>query len=51
MLKSTGLLRNSTIYLTSNILNALVPFLLLPVLTRYLTPDEYGQIAMFQTPG
>lgn len=49
MLKLTGLLRNSTIYLVSNILNALVPFLLLPILTRYLTPDEYGQIAMFQT--
>ncbi|MFM5600762.1 lipopolysaccharide biosynthesis protein [Aeromonas veronii] len=49
MLKLTGLLRNSTIYLASNILNALVPFLLLPILTRYLTPDEYGQIAMFQT--
>ncbi|MFU1505712.1 lipopolysaccharide biosynthesis protein [Aeromonas veronii] len=49
MLKLTGLLRNSTIYLASNILNALVPFLLLPILTRYLTPDEYGQIAMLQT--
>ncbi|MFR9701351.1 lipopolysaccharide biosynthesis protein [Aeromonas sanarellii] len=49
MLKLTGLLRKSTIYLASNILNALVPFLLLPILTRYLTPDEYGQIAMFQT--
>lgn len=44
-----GLLKRSSIYLLSNILNALVPFLLLPVLTRYLTPDEYGQIAMFQT--
>lgn len=49
MLKLTGFLRNSTIYLASNIINALVPFLLLPILTRYLTPDEYGQIAMFQT--
>ncbi|EJL6761143.1 oligosaccharide flippase family protein [Vibrio cholerae] len=49
MLKLTGLLRSSTIYLTSNILNALVPFLLLPILIRYLSPSEYGQIAMFQT--
>ncbi|HAX3200062.1 TPA: oligosaccharide flippase family protein, partial [Escherichia albertii] len=28
--------------------NALIPFMLLPVLTRNLTPYEYGQIAMFQ---
>src|SRR5690606_17991832 len=39
----------STIYLFSNILNALVPFALLPILTRYLTPAEYGEVAMFQT--
>ncbi|GKX51177.1 lipopolysaccharide biosynthesis protein [Budvicia aquatica] len=44
-----GLISRSSIYLSSNILNALVPFLLLPILTRYLGPDEYGQIAMFQT--
>ncbi|MBV7413743.1 lipopolysaccharide biosynthesis protein [Aeromonas sp. sif2433] len=43
-----GLLRRSSIYLLSNVLNAVIPFLLLPVLTRYLNPDEYGQIAMFQ---
>jgi O-antigen/teichoic acid export membrane protein len=41
--------KNSSIYLSSNILNALVPFLLLPILTQYLSPVEYGQIAMFQT--
>lgn len=41
--------KSSTIYLCSNILNALVPFMLLPILTRYLSPDGYGQIAMFQT--
>ena len=44
-----GLLKRSSIYLLSNVLNAIVPFILLPVLTRYLSPDEYGQIAMFQT--
>lgn len=44
-----SLLRNSSIYLSSNILNALVPFLLLPILTHNLSPDAYGQIAMFQT--
>lgn len=40
--------KNSSIYLISNIINATIPFLLLPILTRYLSPDEYGQIAMFQ---
>lgn len=35
-------------YMASNILNALVPFLLLPILTRYLSPTEYGRIAIFQ---
>lgn len=43
-----SLIKNTSIYLTSNILNAAIPFILLPILTRYLTPTEYGQIAMFQ---
>ncbi len=41
-------IKNSSIYLTSNLLNAVIPFLLLPILTRYLTVEEYGQIAIFQ---
>ncbi len=44
-----SLLKGARIYLVSNILNAIIPFLLLPILTRFLTPAEYGQIAMFQT--
>lgn len=39
--KSTG------IYILSTMVNASVPFLLLPVLTRYLTPVDYGIIAMY----
>lgn len=39
----------SSIYFLSNVLNGLVPFALLPILTRYLTPAEYGEVAMFQT--
>ncbi|WP_134015642.1 lipopolysaccharide biosynthesis protein [Modicisalibacter xianhensis] len=42
------LLSGAIVYLFSNILNASIPFLLLPVLTRYLEPAEYGQVAMFQ---
>ncbi|AZL86075.1 polysaccharide biosynthesis protein [Aliivibrio salmonicida] len=44
-----SLLKGARVYLVSNILNAIIPFLLLPILTRYLSPAEYGQIAMFQT--
>ncbi|WP_421278802.1 lipopolysaccharide biosynthesis protein [Aeromonas veronii] len=44
-----NIFKRSSVYLISNILNAIVPFVLLPVLTFYLSPDEYGQIAMFQT--
>jgi len=39
--------KDTSIYTISDILNKLVPFILLPVLTRYLTPQDYGIIAMF----
>ena len=39
--------KDTTIYTISDILNKMVPFVLLPVLTRYLTPQDYGIIAMF----
>jgi len=42
MLKSAG------IYTAANMLNAAVPFLLLPILTRYLTPAEYAIVTLFQ---
>jgi len=48
-LRSNSFLSGSSVYLFSNILNAAIPFALLPILTRYLTPAEYGEVAMFQT--
>lgn len=48
-LKSNTLVTGSAVYLVSNILNAVIPFALLPILTRYLSPEEYGEVAMFQT--
>jgi O-antigen/teichoic acid export membrane protein len=42
-------LSGSAVYLFSNILAAAIPFALLPILTRYLTPAEYGEVAIFQT--
>lgn len=35
------------VYTLTNALAAGIPFLLLPVLTRALTPEQYGQVAMF----
>jgi O-antigen/teichoic acid export membrane protein len=40
-------LKNTSIYTVTDVLNKIVPFALLPVLTRYLTPEDYGIIAMF----
>lgn len=48
-LKSNALLSDSATYFVSNLINAVLPFALLPVLTRYLSPDEYGEVTMFQT--
>jgi O-antigen/teichoic acid export membrane protein len=42
------LVKNSTIYTGTNLLRSAIPFLLLPVLTRYLTPSDYGIVATFQ---
>jgi O-antigen/teichoic acid export membrane protein len=42
-----GLLRNTGIYGVSQLASRAVPFLLLPILTRYLTPAEYGIVTMF----
>jgi O-antigen/teichoic acid export membrane protein len=44
---SNKLFGNAAIYLGANILNAGIPFLLLPILTRVLTPADYGTVAMF----
>lgn len=46
--KNKSLFSGAVVYLVSNVLNASIPFLLLPVLTRHLEPSEYGQVAMFQ---
>lgn len=46
LLRST-LLRSSAAYAGSNLLNRAVPFLLIPVLTRYLSPEDVGITAMY----
>ena len=47
MKPSNYLIKNVAIYTASNLLNAAIPFLLLPILTRVLLPADYGRIAMF----
>lgn len=46
---SVSLAAGSTVYLAANFLAALISLALLPVLTRHLSPEEYGQAAMFLT--
>lgn len=43
-----SLLGSAGIYTLTQILNASIPFLLLPIVTRYLSPEEYGIYSMFK---
>lgn len=45
---SRSLIKTLGIYSFGNIINAAIPFFLLPFLTNYLTPNDYGIIAIFQ---
>ena len=40
--------RSAGIFFAANVIGAAIPFLLLPVLTRYLSTEDYGIITMFQ---
>ena len=42
-------LKDVSIYTLASIINATIPFLLMPVLTRYLSPTDYGIIAIAQS--
>jgi O-antigen/teichoic acid export membrane protein len=39
-------IKNFSIYAATSLLNNAIPFLLLPVLTRYLSPSDYGQLTV-----
>lgn len=45
---NSGLIKSVGIYTLSSLINASIPFFLLPLLTRYLSPREYAIVAMFQ---
>jgi len=42
-----NLIKSTSIYTISSVLNAVIPFLLLPILTSYLTTEEYGVLSLF----
>lgn len=45
-LLKTKLVGNTAIYALANVLNGAIPFLLLPILTRVFTPEEYGLVTL-----
>jgi O-antigen/teichoic acid export membrane protein len=42
-----GLFESAAVYGAANVLSSAIPFLLLPVLTRVLSPADFGMVAMF----
>jgi len=46
---NSSLISGSAVYVAANLIGAVTPFFLLPILTRYLPPSEYGEIAIFLT--
>ncbi len=43
-----NLTKSLSIYTFASLINASIPFLLLPILTTYLSPEEYGLLAIIQ---
>jgi len=41
------LFKNTFIYAGTNVINKAIPFFLLPIMTRYLSPTDYGVVATF----
>jgi len=48
-MRSSRFVKGFGIYFVSSAVNQALPFLLLPVMTRYLSPTEYGVVAIYQT--
>lgn len=44
---SSSLFKSSFVYTLTQAINSAVPFLLIPILTRHLTTEDYGVVAMF----
>ncbi|SMO87913.1 Membrane protein involved in the export of O-antigen and teichoic acid [Saccharicrinis carchari] len=48
-MKINRLFKDSFVYMLTEFFNKGIPFILLPILTRYLTPDEYGILSLYTT--
>lgn len=46
-MKKIGVINSAGIYVVSSFVTSAIPFLLLPILTRALTPADYGLVTMF----
>jgi O-antigen/teichoic acid export membrane protein len=46
-IRRSSLFRSASIYLITAALTAGIPLILLPILTRMFSPEEYGNVAMF----
>ena len=44
---TSSLVHSSGIYTISTIVNSAIPFFMMPILTRYLSPKDYGLVSMF----
>lgn len=42
-----SLFKNTGIYTFTSIIDKAIPFLMLPILTRYMSPEDYGIVSMF----
>lgn len=42
------MIKDTFVYLSASIINKAIPFLMLPILTKYLTPAEFGILATYQ---
>jgi O-antigen/teichoic acid export membrane protein len=45
----TLLFKNTFLYTMAQLINGIIPFLLLPVLTKYLSPSDYGVISIYNS--
>jgi len=50
-LKQSGIFKASSIYLSANVISTAIPFISLPIYTRFLSPSDFGIVALFFTFG
>lgn len=46
-MQNRGLIKNISLFTFFNVLNSAIPFLLLPVLTKFLSPEDYAIVDVF----